>query len=125
METNLLYEDVQLDAQVRISAQGDIVVAPLPWEVVEKAPIMIDDKVTFRASVTLADDGTVEVRRFKKGVCPPRYQLVFRTEHCDVLLSRGGSLVERRRFGKRMTFREMRNARKRELREIDAFFKSL
>lgn len=125
MKTKLLYEDVQLDAQVRISAHGDIVVAPLPWEGAGKAPIMVDGKVRFRASVTLSDDGTVEIRRFKTGVQPPRYSLVFRTEHCDVLLSRGGSLVERWRFGKRMSLREMYDTRKRERRQVDAFFESL
>ena len=121
---NLLYEDVQLDAQVKINACGDNIVAPLPWEVVEKSPIMVDDKVKFRASVTLSDDGTAEIRRYRTGTRKPLYQIVYQSEHCDVLVTRAGNLIERWRFGKRMKVRDMYHARKRERREVDAFFKA-
>lgn len=123
--TKLLYEEnVQLDAQVKIEANGNFCVAPLPWECV-KAPIMPDTKVVSRGSITMTDDGTIEFHRYNIGSQLPLYRTVFKTEHCDVLLSRGGMLVERWKFDRNLTFHQVCAARKRERRDVDAFFRAV
>ena len=123
--TKLLYEkEVLLDAQVKVEENGNIRIAPLPWEC-EKCPIMEEDKVSYRARETLTDDGTAEIRRYKVGARPPLYRNVFETEHCSIKLSRSGRLVERWTFEKKLTPYQMYEARKREQRDVDAFFRTM
>lgn len=125
METKkLIDEELLLDAQVKIEENGNFCVAPLPWECT-KALIMSENKVVIRGSITMMDDGTIEFHRYNIGSQLPLYNTLFKTEHCEVLLSRGGQLVERWKFDHKLSFHQVCAARKRERKEVDAFYRTV
>ena len=120
----ILYEDVYLDAQVLVKTDANLVVAPLPYEW-EKTPLMPAEHVVLRGSLLLKNDGTAEFRRYRTRSKGPLYHTVYQTEHCSVKLTRKGQLVEVWKFGRQTTPHQMYEIRKRERRDVDAFFKTV
>ena len=53
-----------------------------------------------------------------------RYRTLFSTEHCEVMRSGGGVVIEKWRFGKRMSLEDILTSRHIEGQRINAFFKS-
>lgn len=86
-----------MDAQVTMNVNGDINIWPEAWEA-EKAPIMPERRVSYRGRITLMEDGQTEVKRYHIGSQLPLYRKLFSTEHCDIIRTQGGQLIERWRF---------------------------
>lgn len=110
-----------MDAQVAINMNGDIHVYPEPWEV-EQAPIMQPARKSYRGRITMMDDGQTEVKRYNIGLQMPIYSKLFSTEHCDVMRTVGGKLIERWKFDKKLTIHQIWDIRRREQPAVEAFF---
>ena len=48
----------------------------------------------------------------------PRYEELYSTEHCRLLMTLGGSILEKWNFGGRMSMQEIAEARRREMKFI-------
>lgn len=121
MKTKILFGNVQMDAQVEMNVNGDINIYPEAWEQ-EKAPIMSERKVSYRGRITMMEDGQAEVKRYHIGSQLPLYHRLFSTEHCDIIRTQGGQLIERWRFKKNLSIHQIWDIRRREQPAIEAFF---
>lgn len=121
MTTDILYENVQMDAQVAMKVNGDINIYPQPWEKDWK-PIMKPLKKSYRGRITMMDDGQTEVKRYNIGSQMPLYTKLFRTEHCEVMRSQKGQLIEKWKFDKKLSIHQIWEIRRREQPAVEAFF---
>ena len=117
----ILNKNVRMDAQVAMNVNGDINIYPEPWEM-EQAPIMQQAKTSFRGRITMMDDGQTKVKRYHIGSQMPIYNKLFATEHCDILCSVGGKLIERWKFDKKLNIHQIYDIRRREQPAVEAFF---
>ena len=124
MKTEILFGNVQMDAQVTMNVNGDINIWPEAWEA-EKAPIMPERRVAYRGRITLMEDGQTEVKRYHIGSQLPLYRKLFSTEHCDIIRTQGGQLIERWRFKKNLSIHQVCDIRRREQPAVEAFFVTL
>ena len=121
MKKEILNKNVRMDAQVAINLNGDIHIYPEAYEA-EQAPIMSPEKVSYRGRITMTDDGQAEVKRYNIGSQLPLYRKLFSTEHCDVLQSQGGMLVEKWKFHQKLNIHQVWEIRRREQPAVEAFF---
>ena len=124
MKKNVLLKDVKLDTTTTYSANGDIKIIACPWNE-DVDPLTPDKQVSYHGRITVMEDGSAEVKRYRMGTNAPLYTTLFSTEHCDVLRSRGGSLTERWKFDKKLTIHQVWDIRRREQPAVDAFFLTL
>lgn len=121
MNSNILFENVQIDAQVAMKVNGDINIYPEPWEK-DWGPIMSPLKKSYRGRITMMDDGQTEVKRYNIGSQMPLYTKLFCTEHCEVMRSQGGKLIEKWKFDKKLNIHQIWEIRRREQPAVEAFF---
>ena len=120
MKKNILFGNVRMDAQVGMNVNGNINIWPEPWEM-ENAPVMPERKVSYRGRITLMDDGQAEVKRYNIGSQLPLYHRLFSTEHCDIIRTQGGQLIERWKFKKTLNIHQIWDIRRREQPAVEAF----
>ena len=68
------------------------------------------------------DDGQTEVKRYNLGSQMPLYTKLFCTEHCEVMRSQGGKLIEKWKFDKKLNIHQIWDIRRREQPAVEAFF---
>lgn len=116
-------KDVRMDTQTAYMANGDINIYPCGWET-EQAPITVGGgKRSFRGRITVNEDGETHVRPYNENG-NPRCEELYATEHCRLMLTLGGNILERWNFGRRMSMQEIADARRREMRHINAWFRT-
>ena len=120
-EKSFLEKNVRMDAQVAMNINGDINIYPAPWEE-DQTPIMSERRVSYRGRITMMDSGQTEVKRYNIGSQMPLYDKLFCTEHCDVLRSQGGQLIEKWKFNNKLSIHQIWEIRKREKPLVDAYF---
>ena len=121
---NQILKDVSIDSTTTFFANGDVKIFPCPWNE-DASPLNGQKKVSYRGRITVMEDGNTEVKRYKLGTNAPLYSKIFSTEHCDVLRSQGGVLLERWRFDKKLTIHQVWDIRQREQSAVNAFFLTL
>ena len=115
--------DVKMDTQTALMANGNINIYPCGWEN-EHAPITVGGgKRTFRGRITVDEDGETHVVPYNESGAP-RYEALSSTEHCRLLMTLGGSIIEKWDFNGRMSMQEIADARRREMRYINAWFRN-
>ena len=124
MNNNQLLKDVSIDSTTSFFANGDIKVYPCPWNENEE-PVTAEKKVSYRGRITVMEDGKTDVKRYKLGTNPPLYTRLYSTEHCDVLRSQGGLLMERWKFDRRLTIHQVWDIRRREQAAIETYYQTL
>lgn len=124
MAKNILLDNVQMDTQTAFFVNGDIKVYPCSYEQ-DKAPITSDPKVSYKGRITVMEDGNTNVMAYNIGSQGPRYKELFATEHCSVLITHGGSLIERWKFKKKLSIHRIWEIRRREQPAVEAFFLTL
>lgn len=124
MSKNILLNDVRMDTQTAYFSNGDIHIYPCAYEA-DKAPILSEQKVSYRGRITMMESGETEVKRYNLGSQLPLYRKLYSTEHCEVIMSQAGNIYERWRFGKKLPIHQIWEIRKREMVQVDAFFKTL
>ena len=116
-------KDVQLDTQTAFMANGNINIFPCGWEN-EQAPITVGGgKRSLRGRITVDEDGETHFVPYKENGAP-RYEELYSTEHCRLLMTLGGSIIEKWDFNGRMSMQEIADARRREMRYINAWFRN-
>jgi hypothetical protein len=116
-------KDVRMDTQTAFMANGNINIFPCSWEH-EQSPITVGgEKRSFRGRITVDEDGETHVVPYNESG-NPRYEELFSTEHCRLLMTLGGSILEKWNFGGRMSMEEISEARRREMKFINAWFRN-
>ena len=119
----IFLDNVRMDTQTAYLANGDISIYPCAWEK-HQAPITAGgDKRTFRGRITVNEDGETHVRPYNENG-NPRYEELYSTEHCRLLMTQCGSIIEKWHFGERMSMDEIAVTRSREMRYINSWFRS-
>ena len=119
----IFIKDVRMDTQTAFMANGNINIFPCGWEQ-EQSPITIGGgKRTFRGRITVDEDGETHVVPYNESGAP-RYEELYSTEHCRLLVTLGGSILEKWNFGGRMSMQEIADARRREMKYINAWFRN-
>jgi L-ribulose-5-phosphate 3-epimerase UlaE len=79
--------------------------------------------VKLKGCTTIEPGAGVVFRPYRQGT-GSRYKVLFETEHCTVMRTNGGTVIEKWRFSNKMTSAEIREARQWENQKLDAFYKS-
>ena len=126
-----ILHNVQMDTQTTFMNNGDINIYPCGWEQ-DKAPITADDssRISYRAGVTVDEDGRTHMKRYRDGINGPKYETLFQTAHADVKRTREmnhgkrGCLKVEFRFPRRYPLSLMKSLFFQESEEIMAYFNS-
>ena len=119
---NIFLRDAKIHTETVYQMNGNINIYPCPWD--EQDPLLSSPQTSFRGRITVDDDGHTTVRPYRQGARGPLYREKFATEHCQVMVSGNGALMERWRFPRRLSMAEILAARERERPQIDAYFMS-
>ena len=121
---NIFKQDVRLDTQTAFLANGNINIYPCPWEA-DRVPISTTDgRASYRGRIRVEKDGRTRVTRYNTGLQGPLFTTLFETEHCRVLLTPRGKIIERWNFPPALTADEIRTIRALEGAKVDGFYTS-
>ena len=110
MNKNIFIEDVRMDTQTAFLANGNINIYPCSWEV-EKTPITPDGRASYKGRITVEEDGRTRVSPYNIGSQGPRYIELFATEHCRVMMTQRGQIIEKWSFRPSLTSDDIRALR--------------
>ena len=119
----IFIEDVQMDTQTAFMPNGSINIYPCAWEE-EKAPITLEGLASYKARITVDERGCTRVRPYNIGSQGSRYVELFATEHCRVLMTQRGRIIERWSFRPTLTASDICALRSLEGRRIDGYYAS-
>ncbi len=123
MKKNIFIENVYMDTQTAFLANGNINIYPCAWES-DKAPVTTDGAASFKGRIRVEEDGRTRVVPYRIGSQGPRYIPLFETDHCQVMMTQGGKLIERWTFKPSMTADEILTARTLEGVKVSGFYQS-
>ena len=115
--------DVKMDT-VTVYSENQIKVEACPWmsdKVEEVAP---DGRLRMKGCTTIEPGAQMVFRPYRIGSQGSRYKHLFKTEHCDVMRTQRGVIIEKWRFRPSMTSADICKARERENSKIDAYYQS-
>lgn len=112
-----------MDTQTAFLANGNINIYPCAWES-DKAPVTTDGAASFKGRIHVEEDGRTRVVPYRIGSQGPRYLPLFETDHCQVMMTQGGKLIERWSFKPSMTADEILTARTLEGVKVSGFYQS-
>lgn len=119
----IFIEDVRMDTQTAFMANGNINIYPCAWET-EKAPITVEGKKhSLRGRITVDEDGETHFVPYKV-VGESRYEELYSTEHCRLLMTLSGNIIEKWDYNARMSMQEIAETRRREMRYINSWFRT-
>ena len=114
--------DVKMDT-VTVYSENQIKVEACPWMGDKTDEVAPDGRLRLKGCTTIEPGAQMVFRPYKVGT-GSRYQLLFKTEHCDVMRTQGGVIIEKWRFRPSMTSADISEARARENVKIDAYYQS-
>ena len=114
--------DVVMDT-VTVYSENQIKVEACPWMGDKTDEVAPDGRLRLKGCTTIEPGAQMVFRPYKVGT-GSRYQLLFKTEHCDVMRTQGGVIIEKWRFRPSMTCADICEARARENVKIDAYYQS-
>ena len=114
--------DVVMDT-VTVYSENQIKVEACPWMGGKTDEVAPDGRLRLKGCTTIEPGAQMVFRPYKVGT-GSRYQLLFKTEHCDVMRTQGGVIIEKWRFRPSMTSADISEARARENVKIDAYYQS-
>jgi hypothetical protein len=114
--------DVVMDT-VTVYSENQIKVEACPWMGDKTDEVAPDGRLRLKGCTTIEPGAQMVFRPYKVGT-GSRYQLLFKTEHCDVMRTQGGVIIEKWRFRPSMTSADISEARARENVKIDAYYQS-
>ena len=115
--------DVKMDT-VTVYSENQIKVDACPWTGDKADEVAPDGCLRLKGCTTIEPGARMVFRPYKIGSQGSRYEMLFNTEHCDVMRTQGGVIIEKWRFKPTMTTEAIREARASEGLSIDAFYKS-
>ena len=114
--------DVVMDT-VTVYSENQIKVEACPWMGDKTDEVAPDGRLRLKGCTTIEPGAQMVFRPYKVGT-GSRYQLLFKTEHCDVMRTQGGVIIEKWRFRPSMTSADISEVRARENVKIDAYYQS-
>ena len=114
--------DVVMDT-VTVYSENQIKVEACPWMGDKTDEVAPDGRLRLKGCTTIEPGAQMVFRPYKVGT-GSRYQLLFKTEHCDVMRTQGGVIIEKWRFRPSMTSADISEARAHENVKIDAYYQS-
>ena len=115
--------DVKLDT-VTVYSENQIKVEACPWQRDRADEVVPDGRLRLRGVTTIEPGAQLVFRPYRIGSQGSRYQILFKTEHCDVLQTQKGIVLEKWRFKPTMNATDIRKARQAEGKKIDAYYQS-
>ena len=114
--------DVKMDT-VTVYSENQIKVEACPWMKEKADEVAPDGRLRLRGTTTIEPGAGMVFRPYRTG-SGSRYKMLFKTEHCDVLQTQGGVVIEKWRFKPVMTAEDIRKARQVEGKKLDAYYQS-
>ena len=114
--------DVKMDT-VTVYSENQIKVDACPWMKEKADEVAPDGRLRLRGTTTIDPGAGMVFRPYRTG-SGSRYKMLFKTEHCDVLQTQGGVVIEKWRFKPVMTAEDIRKARQVEGKKLDAYYQS-
>ena len=114
--------DVKMDT-VTVYSENQIKVEACPWQCDKTVEVAPDGRMRLMGVTTIEPGACMIFRPYNMGT-GSRYQILFKTEHCDVMRTQGGVVIEKWRFKPSMTSMDICEARARENVKIDAYYQS-
>ena len=115
-------DDVKMDT-VTVYSENQIKVDACPWMKEKADEVAPDGRLRLRGTTTIEPGAGMVFRPYRTG-SGSRYKMLFKTEHCDVLQTQGGVVIEKWRFKPVMTAEDIRKARQVEGKKLDAYYQS-
>ena len=115
--------DVKLDT-VTVYSENQIKVDACPWMREKADEVAPDGRLRLKGCTTIEPGAQLVFRPYRIGSQGSRYQTLFKTEHCDVLQTQKGVVLEKWRFKPTMNATDIRKARQAEGKKIDAYYQS-
>lgn len=115
--------DVVMDT-VTVYSENQIKVDACPWMNDKAGEVAPDGCLRLKGCTTIEPGARMVFRPYKIGSQGKRYKLLFKTEHCDVMRTQAGVIIEKWRFKPSMSRVDICEARARENVKIDAFYQS-
>ena len=114
--------DVKMDT-VTVYSENQIKVDACPWMKDQMDEVAPDGRLKLRGYTIIEPGAQMTFTPYRVGT-GSRYKVLFKTEHCDVMRTQGGVIIEKWRFGRSMTSADICEARARENVKIDAYYQS-
>ena len=115
--------DVCMDT-VTVYSENLIKVDACPWMADMTHEVAPDGRMRMKGCTTIEPGAKMVFKPYRIGSQGSRYQILFKTEHCDMMRTQGGVVIEKWRFGRSMTSADICEARTRENVKIDAYYQS-
>ena len=115
--------DVKMDT-VTVYSENQIKVDACPWMREKADEVAPDGRLRLKGCTTIEPGAQLVFRPYRIGSQGSRYQTLFKTEHCDVLQTQKGLVLEKWRFKPTMNATDIRKARQAEGKKIDAYYQS-
>ena len=115
--------DVVMDT-VTVYSENQIKVDACPWMREKADEVAPDGRLRLKGCTTIEPGAQLVFRPYRIGSQGSRYQILFKTEHCDVLQTQKGIVLEKWRFKPTMNATDIRKARQAEGKKIDAYYQS-
>lgn len=115
--------DVVMDT-VTVYSENQIKVDGCPWMDHVVHDIVPDGTVKLKGCTTIEPGAHMVFRPYRIGSQGKRYEVLFKTEHCDVMRTQGGVIIEKWRFRPSMTTGDILRARQGEGQRINAYYQS-
>ena len=114
--------DVKMDT-VAVYSENQIKVEACSWMSDEAEKVAPDGCLRLRGTTIIEPGASLVFRPYRTG-SGNRYKMLFKTEHCDVMQTQGGVVIEKWRFKPMMTATDIRKARQAEGKKLDTFYQS-
>jgi hypothetical protein len=115
--------DVKMDT-VTIYSENQIKVDACPWMADRADEVAPDGPLRMKGCTIIEPGAQMVFRPYKVGSQGSRYKQLFVTEHCTVMQTQGGVVIEKWRFKPAMNATDICRARQTEGERIDAYYKS-
>ena len=109
---------------VTVYSENQIKVDGCPWMQNVVHDIVPDGRVKLKGVTTIEPGAHMVFRPYKVGSKGSRYEMLFKTEHCDVMRTQAGAIIEKWRFEPSMTSTDICKAHARENVKIEAYYQS-
>lgn len=115
--------DVKLDT-VTVYSENQIKLDVCPWMEDKAGEVAPDGCLRLKGCTTIEPGAHMVFRPYRIGSQGKRYEILFKTEHCDVMRTQGGVIIEKWRFRPSMNVSDILRARQVEGKQINSYYQS-
>ena len=115
--------DVKMDT-VTVYSENQIKVDACPWMADKADEVAPDGRVRMKGCTIIEPGAKMVFRPYNVGSMGSRYKQLFATEHCSVMQTQGGVVIEKWRFKPTMNATDICKARQTEGEKINAYYMS-